>query len=125
SSGAISTLTERILITVVGRSQTVGNPLLFGTTREFLNPLGLKGIGQLPDLPDIEDFVHDRDQLRDFANQIGREVSDEDLEDYFSAPEEGVEAELPADPDEAADSPDPSLPDGPPEEDAGHDQSRA
>ena len=54
SSGAISTLTERNLITVVGRSQAVGNPLLYGTTREFLNHLGLKGLGQLPDLPDIE-----------------------------------------------------------------------
>ena len=53
SSGAISTLTERNLITVVGRSETVGNPLLYGTTREFLNHLGLKGLGQLPDLPAI------------------------------------------------------------------------
>ena len=34
SSGAISTLTERNLVTVVGRSQAVGNPLLYGTTRE-------------------------------------------------------------------------------------------
>ncbi len=124
SSGAISTLTERNLITVVGRSQTVGNPLLYGTTREFLNHLGLKGIGQLPDLPDIEDFVHDREQLRDFANQIGREVSDEDLEDYFSAPEEGVEVEPSARPEGADDPADPSPPDEPAEEDAGHDQPR-
>ena len=42
SSGAISTLTERNLITVVGRS-AMGNPLLYGTTREFLNHLGLQG----------------------------------------------------------------------------------
>ena len=54
SAGAISTLSERNLISVVGRSQTVGNPLLYGTTREFLNYLGLKGLGQLPDLPDLE-----------------------------------------------------------------------
>lgn len=87
SSGAISTLTERNLITVVGRSQTVGNPLLYGTTREFLNHLGLKGLGQLPSLPDLEDVVGDREQLRDFANQIGREISNEELEEYFEAPE--------------------------------------
>ncbi len=85
-SGAISTLTERNLITVVGRSQSVGNPLLYGTTREFLNHLGLKGLGQLPDLPDLEDVVGNREQLRDFASQIGREISDEELEDYFEAP---------------------------------------
>jgi segregation and condensation protein B len=103
SSGAISTLTERNLITVVGRSQTVGNPLLYGTTREFLNHLGLKGIKQLPDLPDLEVVMEDRDELKEFASRVGRDVSDEELEDYFSAPEAsddpaaaGEEGEIPA-----------------------------
>jgi segregation and condensation protein B len=87
SSGSIATLTERNLATVVGRSQTVGNPLLYGTTREFLNHLGLKGLGQLPDLPALENVLEDKDQLKEFASRIGRDVSDEELEDYFSAPE--------------------------------------
>ncbi len=93
SSGAISTLTERNLITVVGRSQAVGNPLLYGTTREFLNHLGLKGLGQLPDLPDLENVMDDRDELKEFASQVGRDVSDEELADYFTAPEEADTAE--------------------------------
>jgi segregation and condensation protein B len=88
SSGAISTLTERNLIAVVGRSQAVGNPLLYGSTREFLNHLGLKGLGQLPDLPDIEGVMDDRNELKEFASQVGRELTDGELEDYFSAPEE-------------------------------------
>ena len=88
SSGAISTLTERNLIAVVGRSQTVGNPLLYGTTREFLNHLGLKGLGQLPDLPDIEGVMDDRDELKEFASQVGRDLTEEELEDYFAMPEE-------------------------------------
>ncbi len=87
SSGAISTLSERNLVTVVGRSQALGNPLLYGTTREFLNHLGLKGLGQLPDLPDLEGVMDDRDQLKEFASKIGRDVSDEELEEYFSVPE--------------------------------------
>ena len=87
SSGAISTLTERNLITVAGRSQAVGNPLLYGTTREFLNHLGLKGLGQLPDLPALEGVLEDREQLKEFASRIGREVTDEELEEYFAAPE--------------------------------------
>ncbi len=90
SSGAISTLTERNLITVVGRSQAVGNPLLYGTTREFLNHLGLKGLGQLPDLPALEGVLEDREQLKEFASRIGREVTDEELEEYFSAPLEDL-----------------------------------
>ncbi len=87
SSGAISTLTERNLATVVGRSQAVGNPLLYGTTREFLNHLGLKGLGQLPDLPDIEGVMDDKKELKEFASKIGRDISDEELEEYFSTPE--------------------------------------
>lgn len=106
SSGAISTLTERNLVTVVGRSQAVGNPLLYGTTREFLNHLGLKGLGQLPDLPDLAGMVESPDKLKEFASQIGRDLSDEELEEYFAAPEADivdVEGGLPepgADPDE-------------------------
>jgi len=87
SSGAISTLTERNLITVVGRSQAVGNPLLYGTTREFLNHLGLKGLNQLPDLPDLEGVMDDRDDLKEFASQVGRDLTDGELEEYFATPE--------------------------------------
>ncbi len=88
SSGAISTLSERNLIVVVGRSQAVGNPLLYGTTREFLNHLGLKGLGQLPDLPDIEGVMDDREELKVFASQVGRDLTDGELEDYFAVSEE-------------------------------------
>ena len=87
SSGAISTLTERSLITVVGRSQSLGNPLLYGTTREFLNYLGLRGLGQLPDLPDLEAVMGDKVDLMQFAGLVGRDVSEEEIEEYFSAPE--------------------------------------
>ncbi len=79
SSGALATLQERNLITVVGRSEAVGHPLLYGTTREFLGHLGLKGLSQLPDLPTLEEMVENRDDLRAFASQFGEELSDEDL----------------------------------------------
>lgn len=99
SSGAVSTLTERSLVTVVGRSQAVGNPLLYGTTREFLNHLGLKGLGQLPDLPDLENVMDDREELKEFASQVGRDISEEELEEYFAEPaaEEPVAEETVAD----------------------------
>ncbi|MBU8869818.1 MAG: SMC-Scp complex subunit ScpB [Gemmatimonadales bacterium] len=103
SSGAISTLTERSLISVVGRSQAVGNPLLYGTTREFLNYLGLKGLGQLPDLPDLEAVMGDKEDLKEFASLVGRDVSEDEIEEYFSAPETTdssvPEAEIPTETD--------------------------
>ena len=125
SSGALATLTERGLVTVVGRSQTVGNPLLYGTTREFLNHLGLKGLGQLPQLPAIESIVDDREQLKAFASQLGRDVTDEELDGFLAGdgedetellldplPEEEIAA---ADTDDGADAVDPYGPEEPAE----------
>jgi len=79
-SGVLATLQERNLVTVVGRSDAVGNPLLYGTTREFLNHLGLKGLHQLPPLPELEGIIGDRDALRQFAAQLGEPLDDATLE---------------------------------------------
>jgi segregation and condensation protein B len=79
-SGVLSTLVERNLINVVGRSDSLGNPILYGTTREFLNYMGLNGLHQLPSLPELEEVAVDRDRLSEFANQLGKPVTDEDFE---------------------------------------------
>lgn len=79
SSGALATLQERNLVAVVGRSEAIGHPLLYGTTREFLNHLGLRGLSQLPTLPTLEEVVGNRDDLLAFASQFGEDLSDEDL----------------------------------------------
>jgi len=79
-SGVLQTLTERNLVTVVGRSDAVGNPILYGTTREFLNHMGLKGLHQLPSLPELEGVIQSRDDIKEFAAQLGEEISDDDFE---------------------------------------------
>ena len=79
-SGVLQTLTERNLVTVVGRSEAVGNPILYGTTRDFLNHMGLNGLHQLPSLPELEGVIDNRDDIKQFAMQIGEEISDEDFE---------------------------------------------
>ncbi len=110
SSGVLATLLERNLVAVVGRAETVGHPLLYGTTRDFLNYLGLKGLSQLPRLPELEGLIDDREALKRFARELGEELSDQDLEVYA---EDGGEAEDPdADVVEIADAPDvPAAPD--------------
>jgi segregation and condensation protein B len=50
ASGVMETLLERRLVKVVGRKETIGRPLLYGTTPEFLRPFGLKHLSELPDL---------------------------------------------------------------------------
>ncbi|PNY82489.1 SMC-Scp complex subunit ScpB [Deinococcus koreensis] len=57
SAGTVVTLQERELVKVVGRSQAVGQPLLYGTTERFLLEFGLGGLGDLPPL-EGEDFAH-------------------------------------------------------------------
>jgi segregation and condensation protein B len=47
-SGVIETLLERKLIRVSGRKETLGRPLLYSTTQEFLKYFGLKDLGELP-----------------------------------------------------------------------------
>ncbi|MDO9695414.1 MAG: SMC-Scp complex subunit ScpB [Candidatus Latescibacteria bacterium] len=79
-SGVLATLAERNLITVAGRSDSVGNPILYGTTREFLNHMGIKGLHQLPPLPELAGIIGDREEIKRFAQQLGEEITDEDFE---------------------------------------------
>lgn len=46
--GVLQTLLERNLIAIKGRKVTVGRPLLYGTTAEFLRYFGLNKITDLP-----------------------------------------------------------------------------
>jgi segregation and condensation protein B len=50
SAGTVVTLQERELIKVVGRSEAVGSPLLYGTTERFLLDFGLRSLDDLPPL---------------------------------------------------------------------------
>ena len=50
----LRSLMERRLVKIVGRSEEIGRPMLYGTTKAFLEWFGL---AQLKDLPKIEDFA--------------------------------------------------------------------
>lgn len=54
SDGVINTLVDRRLVKEVGRRDTIGRPILFGTTEEFLSCFGLNSIDELPALPEPE-----------------------------------------------------------------------
>ncbi|HEX6420223.1 MAG TPA: SMC-Scp complex subunit ScpB [Acidimicrobiales bacterium] len=54
--GVMRTLQQRGYITEVGRDPGPGQAVMFGTTREFLERLGLDSLG---DLPALGDFVPD------------------------------------------------------------------
>ena len=49
-AGPLERLLERSLVRVVGKKDTIGRPMVYGTTDEFLRLFGLNKISELPDL---------------------------------------------------------------------------
>ncbi len=49
--GPLQKLLARVLVREVGRTETVGKAILYGTTDEFLDYFGLKSLAELPELP--------------------------------------------------------------------------
>lgn len=52
STYSVNRLIERGLIDELGRAETPGRPILYGTTMEFLRTFGIKTLEDLPPLPD-------------------------------------------------------------------------
>jgi segregation and condensation protein B len=57
----IRTLLEHNLIRIAGRSEGVGRPLLYGTTREFLKHFGLRTTADLPKLKELDELLKERE----------------------------------------------------------------
>ncbi|MFC1835083.1 SMC-Scp complex subunit ScpB [Thermodesulfobacteriota bacterium] len=54
SSAIMRNLLERNLLDVVGKKDVPGRPLLYGTTKRFLEVFGLADLASLPPLPPVE-----------------------------------------------------------------------
>lgn len=73
ASGVMETLLERRLVKVVGRKETIGRPLLYGTTPEFLRQFGLKHLSQLPDLATLT-VTADQPNVEFLGNDVEAEA---------------------------------------------------
>ena len=79
----LSTLLEKDLATIVGRAPTVGRPLLYGTSKEFLRHFGLNDLNDLPRPREIQEILGDsqfeieRRMLE--AQQVVEEKKEEDF----------------------------------------------
>ena len=87
SDYTLNTLLEKNLVTIQGRAETVGRPLLYCTTDEFLKYFGLRAIGDLPKPREIEEIMKDEDFLeqkrRIMMNGV-EEVAEEEAGDESS-----------------------------------------
>jgi len=61
SDSVIHTLLQRKLVTLAGRAQTMGRPLLYRTTEEFLKFFNLNALEDLPKMEEIEELVSSRE----------------------------------------------------------------
>ncbi|MBN1642450.1 MAG: SMC-Scp complex subunit ScpB [Anaerolineae bacterium] len=61
SDGILRSLTRRGLIEGIERADTVGRPILYGTTFEFLQQFGLQSVRDLPDWPELEREIEERE----------------------------------------------------------------
>lgn len=57
SPSAIKTLLDKRLIKACGRKETIGRPMMYGTSKEFLLQFGLKDLSELPSIEDFEDLA--------------------------------------------------------------------
>ncbi|HYT49894.1 MAG TPA: SMC-Scp complex subunit ScpB [Pyrinomonadaceae bacterium] len=57
SPSAIKTLLDKRLIVAKGRKETVGRPMMYGTSKDFLIQFGLKDLSELPSMEDFQDLA--------------------------------------------------------------------
>jgi len=56
TSGVIRTLLDRKLVRIVGRKEVPGRPIMYGTTKFFLEHFGLQDLSQLPPLREFKEL---------------------------------------------------------------------
>ena len=53
SGGVIRSLLEKKLVRILGKKEVPGRPMIYGTTKEFLEQFGLRDLSQLPSLKEF------------------------------------------------------------------------
>lgn len=57
SGGVLKTLVEKKLVRIMGKRDEPGQPLIYGTTKEFMEIFGLSTLKDLPPLTDLKDLA--------------------------------------------------------------------
>jgi segregation and condensation protein B len=84
----LNTLLEKNLIMISGRAESIGRPLLYASTDEFLKYFGLNKISDLPKPREIEEIMQDEDFLEQKSKilmNLVEEKAEEDLTEKNNA----------------------------------------
>ena len=63
SGGVLKNLLDKKLIKIIGKKDVPGKPLIYGTTKEFMETFSLKDLASLPTLREIEELADSGDDL--------------------------------------------------------------
>jgi segregation and condensation protein B len=63
SGAVLKALLDRRLIKIVGKKEEVGRPILYGTTREFLEFFALKDLASLPTLREFQELTEESREI--------------------------------------------------------------
>ncbi|MFG0248992.1 MAG: SMC-Scp complex subunit ScpB [Phycisphaeraceae bacterium JB051] len=97
SSGeTVRSLMERHLVKIVGRAEEIGRPMLYGTTKQFLEVFGLASLKDLPNAgelrpPKPRSLIPAKDELGEDGKAISdkqEEAKDQDAEKQQTPPAE-------------------------------------
>ena len=110
--GVLRVLLERKFIRVLGRKEIPGRPLIYATTKRFLEVFDLKNLKDLPTPKEIEEFGSALAEEMDEADrdEEATEISSEDTEATVAS-SIPAESEIPAENPETSMEPDETKPD--------------
>lgn len=80
SNEVVNSLIEKDFVKMVGRSDALGKPLLYGTTEEFLRQFGLKNLHDLPKLRELEELAmmeYDSSEKEIITLEVTEEMKDQ------------------------------------------------
>jgi len=61
--GSLKNLLEKKLLRLLGKKKVIGNPLLYGTSKQFLVHFGLNSLTDLPSMDEFDQFVGNLDNI--------------------------------------------------------------
>jgi len=88
--GVIETLSDRVMIRITGRKDAPGRPILYGTTKEFLDRFGLSSLNELPKLSDFNEADIDLQEVEDGLRKVKEGDRPAGLDDSQAAQPEGA-----------------------------------
>lgn len=97
TGAVVKALLERRLIKILGRKEEIGRPILYGTTREFLEFFALKDLSSLPTLREFQELSEEHQKVVETETPAPEQPGAEGTVATLSDP--GFEARLEAERD--------------------------